>query len=288
VIEPAAAELRRDLADVMGAAVPTLSDRYPSLPDELPDRAADVWEPLAAIADVAGHEWPKRARGAARTLTLEDGDSDGSITELVLADIRQVLNSDDRVASDSLCRRLAALEESPWRTWHGHGIDARGFPRLLRHHGIRPQQLWISGENVRRYRADDFADAWARYLPAPSARPLEPLGPLPSNGNGPSRPNALADDPGGSDLRARVAAEDATKPENAIVGLDLSQPNPDVRNPTVRPLTRARTRAVGRPPNRRGPGRGGGSNTDRASGRSAIDSSHSPTQRTTPRLFAPS
>jgi hypothetical protein len=28
------------------------------------DRAADTWEPLIALADTAGNEWGKRARGA--------------------------------------------------------------------------------------------------------------------------------------------------------------------------------------------------------------------------------
>jgi hypothetical protein len=42
-----------------------LHDARPFLPDALNDRAADAWEPLLAIADVAGGEWPARARTAA-------------------------------------------------------------------------------------------------------------------------------------------------------------------------------------------------------------------------------
>src|SRR5262249_48028773 len=41
----------------------------PDLPDGIEDRAADIWEPLIAIADEAGGDWPKRARAAAVSLT---------------------------------------------------------------------------------------------------------------------------------------------------------------------------------------------------------------------------
>ena len=45
-----------------------LREARPFLPDELGDRAADVWEPLLAIADEAGDDWPRSARQAACVL----------------------------------------------------------------------------------------------------------------------------------------------------------------------------------------------------------------------------
>ena len=195
LIEPEAAELRTDLTNVFQHAIETLGESKPEMPDGLPDRAQDVWEPLMAIADLAGDDWPAVARDAATWLTLDRND-DGSLTEKLLADIRTALAGDDKIASDELCRRLAAIEESPWATWHGKGIDPRGVARLLRHHDVKPSQVWMAGENVRGYRAADFQDLFDRYLPGMTARPLEPLGPNAANGNGPSGPNALAVIPG--------------------------------------------------------------------------------------------
>ena len=46
-----------------------LRDIEPDMPEALNaagDRATDAWEPLIAIADVAGGDWPQRARNAAR------------------------------------------------------------------------------------------------------------------------------------------------------------------------------------------------------------------------------
>jgi hypothetical protein len=34
---------------------------WPDLPPEIQDRDADVWEPLIAVADAIGGEWPQRA-----------------------------------------------------------------------------------------------------------------------------------------------------------------------------------------------------------------------------------
>jgi hypothetical protein len=53
--------------------VPLLDDlatAEPDLPDELSDRQQDVWEPLLAIADAGGGDWPERAREAAVRLLV--------------------------------------------------------------------------------------------------------------------------------------------------------------------------------------------------------------------------
>ena len=51
-----------------------LRDADPTMPDGVHGRAADNWRPLLAIADLAGAEWPERARRIAVKLSgrLED------------------------------------------------------------------------------------------------------------------------------------------------------------------------------------------------------------------------
>jgi hypothetical protein len=212
-IEPEAAELRQHLAAAFEPLTEMLADCDPELPPGLPDRAEDVWEPLLAIADLAGGTfWPSAARAAATSLTLEERDDEDSLTVRLLADIRGVLGQNEQVASEELCRRLAAIEESPWGFWYGKPIEPRGLARLLRHHHIKPRQLWIGGGNVRGYRAEDFADTFARYLPTPevTARTLEPLGRNASNGKGPSGPNGLAV-AGEPDLGALFSSADVSE-----------------------------------------------------------------------------
>ena len=56
----------RDAATAWAEAnIERLSSAEPQLPDELDDRAQDIIEPLLAIADEVGGEWPERAREAA-------------------------------------------------------------------------------------------------------------------------------------------------------------------------------------------------------------------------------
>lgn len=49
----------------------------PSMPEGLHDRAQDNWEPLLAIADLAGGPWPEQARAAALALSGGDEETGG-------------------------------------------------------------------------------------------------------------------------------------------------------------------------------------------------------------------
>jgi hypothetical protein len=59
------------------------------LPYELTDRAQDAWEPLVAIADLAGDGWPAIARAAAIKLMATRIEVP-PIGALLLADIRDL------------------------------------------------------------------------------------------------------------------------------------------------------------------------------------------------------
>ncbi len=58
-VGPDGDDLRRALADALAPHIETLRDARPELPYELEDRLQDSWEPLLAIADLAGGEWPE-------------------------------------------------------------------------------------------------------------------------------------------------------------------------------------------------------------------------------------
>ena len=66
-----------------------LTGADPEMPAELHDRAADCWRPLLAIADVAGGDWPLRARAAAIAMSGEETDID-SASVLLLKDIHEI------------------------------------------------------------------------------------------------------------------------------------------------------------------------------------------------------
>ena len=70
------------------------------MPNTIYNRAADNWRPLLTIADVAGGNWPGRARRAAIQLDREI--DDGSSRVQLLGDLRAAFagTNTDRVFSD--------------------------------------------------------------------------------------------------------------------------------------------------------------------------------------------
>jgi hypothetical protein len=146
-----------------------LTANWPVLPDEIQDRDADIWEPLIAIADTIGGDWPQRARRAGVTLVSVAKDIEPSLGIKLLEDIRNIFTGRDILASKDLVADLVKLEESPWADLYGREIDQRGLAKRLREYEIKPGVHRIGSTTVRGYRKSDFADAWASYLPASSS-----------------------------------------------------------------------------------------------------------------------
>jgi hypothetical protein len=163
-------------------ALEALRTARPARIPGLDDRAADNWEPLLAVAGIAGGEWPAAARAAALALS-RDRDDDGDIGMLLLSDIRLAFHlrqdgavsgepNTDRVLTRRLLEVLHAQEERPWAAYErGRPLGPAALARLLRPFGIQPVMLRLaSGRVGRGYWVESFADPFARYLP-----PLEPV-----------------------------------------------------------------------------------------------------------------
>ena len=148
---------------------------WPVMPEGVEDRNADVWEALLAVADMAGGQWPVRARAAAVAMVADATDRPPSLGVLLLRDLRRVFNDTDtdRMSTTSLVAALVALDESPWGELKGKEIGARGLASLLNQYGIKSRTMRIAKEPVKGYAAADMADAWERYLPPWS--PQEPV-----------------------------------------------------------------------------------------------------------------
>lgn len=143
--------------------------KWPHLPPEIQDRDADVWEPLIAVADIIGGEWPELARVAAVTLTAAAKDIEPTLGVKLLSDIKKVFTGRDILATADLLAELNQMDESPWGDINfGKPMDARGLAKRLRDYDIRPSvvRTGYGSGTVRGYRESDFADAWASYLPS--------------------------------------------------------------------------------------------------------------------------
>jgi len=154
--------LRGHLASWGTAHRAELGRLEPDLPVE--DRAADNWEPLVAIAELAGGDWAARARKAAVLLCAEDADADtdASLGLRLLADIRDIFTglTVSFLPSADLTARLRSLPEAPWAAALDLSMHKLAFH--LKPYRVRPRQN--DARTARGYHAADFADPFRRYL----------------------------------------------------------------------------------------------------------------------------
>ncbi|WP_439675752.1 DUF3631 domain-containing protein [Embleya sp. MST-111070] len=176
--------LRDRLAKWADTVREQIAGAWPTLPDGVTDRPADVWEPLLAVADAVGGHWPERARKACVELVAASKANDkGSLGIRLLTDLRDhVFNGADRVPTVAILAGLTAKDDAPWGDLNGKPLDSRGLARWLRDYVTADNSPIVarniktaSGAVVKGYYAADLHDAWTRYCPPPLESPLPPL-----------------------------------------------------------------------------------------------------------------
>ena len=162
------------LAAWMGPLAAAAGKAEPDMPGGLHDRAEDVWEALLAIADLAGGEWPARARRAAQLLTAaaDSAAADSTLALTLLADLRTVFGDADRLPTSVILERLMRLEESPWNSVGKppKPLDAHGLSRFLKDYTVRPKVVRIGEGTARGYYRAELAAEWQRYAPSKGNR----------------------------------------------------------------------------------------------------------------------
>ncbi|MDI3402596.1 DUF3631 domain-containing protein [Streptomyces cavernicola] len=149
----------------------------PPMPVE--DRAADTWEPLVVIADLAGGDWPALARAACRVMTdYEAGqDEEGGLRTRLLVGIRRAFAAENDpavLATKRLLESLNADKEAPWAEYGPNGLTPRGLQLLLKPYGISSaNRRFPDGTQAKGFARTQFLDTWARYCPEPPA-PSQP------------------------------------------------------------------------------------------------------------------
>lgn len=138
----------------------------PALPETLNDRAQDNWEPLLAIADLAGDVWAKLGRNIA--IKISGGNEPlQSVGVELLADIQEIFETKyiDRITSSELIRLLCTDDEKPWATYNrGTEIKPRQVATRLKELGIISNTIRIGTLTAKGYLKSHFIDAFARYL----------------------------------------------------------------------------------------------------------------------------
>jgi len=158
--------LRRRASRWVADHLPSLRAANPAIPAELHDRQADNWWPLLAIADEAGGAWADLARTAARALSGTLVERDNAATVQLLADLHALFATADKLATATIIRHLAALEDRPWADYaQGDPLTPRHLAKLLEGFRIKAKQIRQGAATRKGYLRSDFTDAFRRYLP---------------------------------------------------------------------------------------------------------------------------
>jgi hypothetical protein len=172
---PGLHELRARLARWSGPLAERALHLEPPMPVE--DRAADTWEPLVIVADLAGGPWPQRARAACSRMVASEAqaEEDHPVHARILADIRRAFaaaGDPESVSTDALLFALNGDPEAPWAESARGGLTPRALAGMLREYGIRSANVRMPDQTQRKgYTRAKFTDAWRRYCPT-----VHPLG----------------------------------------------------------------------------------------------------------------
>jgi hypothetical protein len=129
------------------------------------DRDADCWEALLAIVDIAGGDWPERARAAAVPLVKLGKEVESSLNLRLLADLRTIFGEANAMFTKVILERLRAMDEAPWSDLKGKEIDANRLAQTLKEYGVHSRAVRVGDDVAKGYTRDDLWDVWRRYLP---------------------------------------------------------------------------------------------------------------------------
>jgi hypothetical protein len=176
-VEAEAAPIRATLeAWASEETIKRLAAAEPVLPSTIQnDRLLDVAEPLFAIADMAGDNWPARLRAA-----IEDQEGtarqveEDELSLLALAHVFEAFSvkQADRLFTDEILAYLITLDSGPWAEFWGANVElgktvapARRLRKLLdRFDGIEPVSVRIGDVAKKGYHLGPIQAAASRYL----------------------------------------------------------------------------------------------------------------------------
>jgi hypothetical protein len=166
--------LRQRCARFVSENQNAIATAQPEFPLSLHDRAVDIWEPLFALADLAGGEWPAKGRRAAEGLTTNAQDRNplGALLFDILCAF-SILDC-ERIFSHDLVRWLSDLTDRPWLDLPGLRLADGGthkevtelwLAQRLRPYGIRPRTIRIGEATAKGYVQQEMMETFRRYIP---------------------------------------------------------------------------------------------------------------------------
>jgi len=175
--DPEFSTIRRKLARWAADNVRIIKDLKPPQPPGFNNRLNANWKLLLQIAQHAGGSWPEQACRSATYLSRAPYEP--SVGVQLLAALRAMFTKNrTEITSEQVVQELVADPDSPWQEYRGRGpITKNQVAALLRDYDIRPVVVHPTKRadfSRHGYRAAQFEDAFARFLPhEPNIRTLK-------------------------------------------------------------------------------------------------------------------
>lgn len=137
-----------------------LLSRIPALPPGLYNRARDKWTPLLSVADLAGGDWPEKARRAAVDMDVEKEQEEETRQVVLLRALVDIIGSHWK--HDNIFVHLVREELES----RGHTPTSKYWPsNLLSKVGVKSVPIYIPGMKLSRgYKINQIREAAERYL----------------------------------------------------------------------------------------------------------------------------
>jgi hypothetical protein len=140
---------------------------------------------LLALADLAGGDWPEKARNAALGLTAvaqEESPIGALLLDLLVMFAQPGCAKGNewmkdhggvRMFSRDLVASLNYRTDRPWLVLHrGKAVTETWLSQQLRPYGVRPRTVWIGQNSAKGYMEADFNEAFRRYIPKSAMQAL--------------------------------------------------------------------------------------------------------------------
>jgi hypothetical protein len=159
--------LRNQLTKWASDKAAALAKSKPEVPPGFHNRRRANWQPLFAIAELAGAEWKQAAWKAAQAIEAIHETFDPSLGIQLLADIRDAFTTLRVLISE-----LVSDEGKPWATLiRGKPITQNRLAGLLRDFQIKPRTIRTAADDTAKgYLLACFEDAFERHLYVCDAR----------------------------------------------------------------------------------------------------------------------
>ena len=160
--------LRKQCEQFVRENAEAIKEAEPEIPGKLNDREAELWEPLLAIADLAG-KWRRLGREAA--VHVAGNRENNRAAAALLSDILMIFarSGAERMFSRTLAAQLNELGDREWKELReGKVLTGQTLAKALHPYGIAPQTVWIGKESAKGYLREKIVEVRGKY---PRAEP---------------------------------------------------------------------------------------------------------------------